>query len=233
MAYTARTLITRAWYLSGIVARELQTVTGDQINDGLYLLNALLDWKAVQVDLIPYWTYYEFTAVIGQEAYYLPNVLQIQSATFNVDVIRYSMDWTGITKYFGTTRVDNIESLPFNWTFLRGLGGGTFYMYFLPQGNYPIKIIAKFGLTNVTLDEDLLTVYDPSYIEYLRYALAQYYCSEYGIMFNPESLKILQAIERQLMYVMPPDLEMRKTSILTRGSPLNFADVNLGKGWRP
>lgn len=233
MAYTARTLITRAWYLSGIVARELQTVTGDQINDGLYLLNALLDWKFIQTDLIPYWTYYEFPAIVGQESYFLPNVVQIQTATFNIGVIRYAMDWTGTSRYFGTTRVDNIETLPFNWTFLRGLGGGTFYMYFLPQGPYPIKIIAKFGLTDVTLDEDMLTVYDPSYIEYLRYALAQYMCSEYGIIFNPQSLQILKAIEHQLMYVMPPDLEMRKTSILTRGSPLNFADVNLGKGWRP
>ena len=45
MPYLAQTLITRSWYLSGIVARGAQTVTGDQITDGLMMLNALLDFK--------------------------------------------------------------------------------------------------------------------------------------------------------------------------------------------
>lgn len=233
MAYTARTLITRALFLSGIVARELQSVTAAQISDGLYLLNALLDFKAVQVDLIPYWTYYEFDAVAGQESYFIENLYQIQTVTFNLDTLRYAMDRTGLRKYFGSTRVDDISSLPFNWTFNRGLGGGTLYMYFLPQEAFPIKLLGKFGLTNVELDEDLLDTYDPSYIEYLRYGLAEYICSEYGVLFNPQSAAILKAIEDQLMYIMPPDLAQTKTSVLTRGSPLNFADVNIGRGWRP
>ena len=35
MAYTAQQLITRSWFLSGIIARNLQVPTGDQIYDGL------------------------------------------------------------------------------------------------------------------------------------------------------------------------------------------------------
>ena len=234
MAYTARTLITRSWYLSGIVARNLQSVTGDQIQDGLMLLNALLDWKSIDTDLIPYWTYNtSFTTVPGQETYFIPNCLAIESVTFNIDVVRYPMDFVTRRNYFGSGRIDNISSLPFNWYFNRALGGGTLYLYFLPESNYPLKIMGKFGLQDVTLDEDLSTVYDPSYIEYLRYALAEYMCSEYGIIFNPQSKKIMDKIVRQLMYVTPPDLSMIKTSILTEGSGYNFGDVNIGKGWRP
>lgn len=233
MAYTARTLITRAWYLSGIVARGLQSVSGDQAVDGLFLLNALLDWKAVQIDLIPYWTYYEFPAVANQEKYFIPNLFAIESLTFNIGVVRYSMDYSTRHNYFGTSRVDNISTLPFNWYFNRVLGGGDLYIYFKPEADYPLKLMGKFGLTNVTLDTDMELTYDPSYIEYLRYALAQYMCSEYGITFNPESKKILKNIEHQLMDVSPPDLSMIKTTILTQGNPLNFGDVNIGRGFRP
>lgn len=233
MSYTARHLISRAWYLSGIVARRLQSVTGDQATDGLFLLNALLDWKSIQIDLIPYWTYYEFPAVIGQEQYFIPNLYAVETLTFNIGDVRYSTEFLTRSKYFGSGRVDNIDSLPFNWYFNRSLGGGSIYLYFKPQGQYPIKLMGKFGLQNVDLDTDLLAIYDPSYLEYLRYALAQYMCSEYGILMNPESLKILKAIERQLMDVSPPDLSIRKSSILTKGSGINFGDVNIGKGWRP
>lgn len=233
MAYTARQLITRSWYLSGIVARRLQSVTGDQINDGLFLLNSLLNWKSIQIDLIPYWTYYEFPAVVGQESYFIENLIAVESLTFNLQDVRYSTEPVTRTQYFATGRVDDINSLPSVWYFNRTLGGGTIYLYFLPQDTYPIKIMAKFALTDVTLDTDLLTVYDFSYCEYLRYALANYMCSEYGIIFNPESMQILKQIQRQLMDVSPPDLSLRKSSMLVEGSGINFADINIGRGWRP
>lgn len=248
MAYTAETLITRAWYLSGIVARNLQTVTGDQIQDGLLLLNALLDWKQIQTDLVPYWTYIELPAVPSQEFYFLPFVADIESVTFNINEIRYPMDYTTRRVYYGSGRVDNISTLPFNWNYNRALGGGYLALYFKPQSNFPLKIMCKLFLTDVTLSTDLTNIsstlpytfinssnqgYDTSYIEYLRYALAQYMCSEYGIIFNPESEKILKSLSRTLMDVSPPDISMIKTSILTEGSGYNYGDINLGKGWRP
>ncbi len=232
MPTTARELITRSWYLSGIVSRGAQTVTGDQITDGLYLLNALLDWKTVETDLIPYWTYYTFPTVANQEVYELENIYEIESATFNDGVVRYSMEYITRRNYFGSGRIDNISSLPFNWTFNRQVGGGLFYLYFLPETVYPIKIMAKFGLQNVTLNTDM-SLYDAAYREYLRYALAEYMCSEYGIIFNPQSAQILKSMKRTLMYVSPPDLSVIKYSILSDTPSLNWGDVNLGRGYRP
>lgn len=327
MAYTAQTLITRSWYLSGIVGRNLQVPTGDQITDGLMLLNALLDFKQIETDLIPYWTYIEMPLVGGQEYYYMPNVAAIESATFNIGVVRYPMVDTTRKAYFGSSRVDNIQTLPFNWNYNRGEGGGTLSLYFLPQANYPLKFNAKLFLNEVTsLQQDLTNIFAPlaegfvsniqvtngglgyisiptvtiggtgsgatafatiangsvasvylvnsgsgyttaptvkfsggggtgavaqanisnynfqqtnnagfdsSYIEYLRYALAQMMCSEYGVLFNPESAKILQKYERKLMYMSPPDLSRTGISILTQGTGLNWGDVNIGRGFRP
>src|SRR5215470_3359836 len=103
--YPARLLITRSWYLSGIVARGLQVPTGDQGVDGLFLLNALLNWKTIDTVLIPYWTYYTFNAVANQEKYFIPNLYAVESLTFNDGVVRYATDFVTRRVYFGTSRV--------------------------------------------------------------------------------------------------------------------------------
>lgn len=248
MPYTAQDLITRSWFLSGIVARNLQVPTGDQIYDGLQMLNDLLNFKQIEIDLIPYWTYIELDLVAGQEYYFLPYVAAIESVTFNINVVRYPMDYVSRRNYYGTSRVDNISTLPFSWHYNRALGGGNLALYFLPESNYPMKMMVKLFLVDVTLNMDLTNLteivpytfinssnqgLDTSYIEYLRYALAQYMCSEYGVLFNPESEKILTSYKRKLMYIGPPDLSSIKTSILTDCQGLNWGDINLGRGWRP
>jgi hypothetical protein len=250
MAYTARTLITRALYLSGIVSRNLQTPTGDQINDGLFLLNALLDFKQVETDLIPYYQYITFPCVSGQEFYFLPYVALLESLTFNLDVIRYNMDFVSRTNYYGSARVDNISTLPFSWNYNRSLGGGNLALYFKPDKAYALKAMAKIFLVDVNLNTDLTNItestpytfinnsnqgLDTAYIEYLRYSLAEYICAEYNISFNPESAKKLISMRRQLMYLSPPDLSMQKATILCADSQVgwNWGDVNLGRGWRP
>ena len=133
-------------------------------------------------------------------------------------------------------------------------------MYFIPDSNYQVKQMVKIALVDVNLQTDLQNVlqtqpnsydvpyytnytfinnsiqgYDTSYIEYLRYALARYMCSEYGILFNPQSEKIYQSMIRKLMYMDPPDLTMKKLSILYADSNpgYNWGDVNQGYGWRP
>jgi hypothetical protein len=259
MAYLAQKLITNSWYLSGIVARNLQVPTGDQINDGLQMLNDLLNFKQIETDLIPYYQYITFDCVPSQEYYYLPYVALVESATFNLSYVRYPMSGTSRTNYYGSSRVDNINTLPFSWNYNRALGGGNLAFYFIPDQNYQIKLMVKIFLTDVSLTTDLTNItetfqpndipnytiysfinnsnqgYDTAYIEYLRYSLAAYMCSEYGVLFNPESEKILTSYKRKLMYESPPDLSMKKLTILTADeqSGYNWGDVNLGHGWRP
>ena len=158
MAYTAEQLITRSWFLSGIVARNLQVPTGDQIYDGLQMLNDLLNFKQIETDLIPYWQYITFNAVPTQEFYFLPNVAAIEQSTFNINVVRYPMVSTSRSNYFGSSRVDNIYTLPFSWNYERGVGGGTYGMYFIPDQAYPIKMKAKIFLVDVVLTTDLQDV---------------------------------------------------------------------------
>lgn len=233
MAYSALTLITRSWYLSGIVARNLETVSGDQITDGLFLLNALLDFKASDIRLIPYFTRYAGVFIVGQEEYFIQNLYEIETMTFNLGSVRYPMVEVNRDMYFGSGRVNNIQSLPFSYHLEREKDGSRIYVYFLPNQAYTFNLSGKFALTNVVLGTDLTTVYDEFYIEYLRYALAQMMCNEYNIAFAPEKLDMLKKYEKKLMDVSPPDLTIKKTGIIGNQVVMNWAQANVGLGYTP
>jgi hypothetical protein len=233
MAYTAQQLITRAFYLSQVVSRDLQTPNASQITDGLYLLNAILDYKKTDLRLIPYFTFYEFDTVVNQELYFIPNLLLIDTITFNIGDVRYSMYETTRYEYFGTPRVDNIANLPFSYRAERVLGGLNVYMYFLPGGVYQVKLQGKFGLTDVALNTDLSEIYDFYYIEYLRYELANYICSEWGATFPEQAMKKYEEIRKKLMEVSPKDLALRGQSYFDGQYPIDWQYINLGVGWLP
>jgi len=233
MAYSALTLITRAWYLSGIVARNLETVSGDQVTDGLFLLNTLLDFKASDIRLIPYFTRYAGVFVIGQEKYFIPNLYEIENMTFNIGTVRYPMTSTTRDVYFGNGRVDNINSLPFSYHYERVYGGVDLYVYFKPIDTYVFNLSGKFALTDVTLMQDMSLTYDMFYLEYLRYALAQAMCLEYNIAFAPEKLNMLKQYEKKLQDVSPPDLTMKKVSFMGGRTGLNWAMINVSGGYLP
>jgi hypothetical protein len=233
MAYPVIELINRAYYLSQVVSRELETVSGQQQADALVWLNALLSLKSAYSRLIPYYNLYEFVAVPGVEVYFVPNLVHPETLTFNIGPVRYSTMPQGRRAYQGSGRVDNITSLPFNWNFERALGGANISLYFVPDANYPVKIWGKFGFTDVTLTQDLLVLYDEYYIDYLRYRLAMRICSEFGIPMQPQTVDELRELEENMTDISPPDMTLTKISSLQSEGGINWGDINIGRGWRP
>lgn len=233
MAYTSLQLITRSFYLSQIVARELQTVSGEQITDGLYLLNAMLDFKGTDIRNIPYFRRDTFNAVVGQEEYFIPNLAYLDSLTFNIGDVRYSLEDMTRKQYFGSPRVDNIQSLPYMYRIERELGGSRIFLYFLPQQAYVMKISGKYDFDEVTLQTDLSLTYDGFYIEFLRYGLAKKICEEWGSTFPDESKKALESMEKKIMEVSPPDLSLSKRSYFNGGPVWGWQMINLYKGYTP
>jgi len=231
MAYTTLQLINRAFYLSQVVSRSLETVSGEQVSDGLYLLNALIDFKNTDLRLIPYFQKYNFNAVIGQEKYTIPNLLYVDSLTFNIGDVRYSMFDQSRKQYFASPRVDNITALPFSYRCERDLDGMNIYLYFLPQDTYVMTLMGKFGLTEVDLTTDLLLYYDAYYVEYLRYSLARQICGEYGSTFPDASEKQFQEIQKKLMDVSPADLAITKQTFFSGQSGYDWQHINLSPGY--
>lgn len=156
MGYPVSQLISEAFYTSGIVSREFQTVQGDQELTALLKLNEILTDTAIETDMIPFFTSsYTFPAVVGQEMYFIPNLDDMETLVFFINSIRYQMRKNPRDQYFGSGRAQNVESLPFNWHAERTLGGTNVFIYFFPDQQYPMQATGLFRLQQVSLFQDL------------------------------------------------------------------------------
>jgi hypothetical protein len=233
MTYTVTQLITESYYLSGRVSQSLQTITGYQLNAGLRYLNALLAVKTVNERLIPYFTEYQFDAVVGQESYFIPNLVFAETLTFLYSTVRWSMVQCTRKEYQGSSRAENINSIMQNYYVERCLGGANLFMYFFPDMTYPMKIVGKFSLQSVVLNQDLSTTLDAFYLEYLRYALGEYICQANNITFQPQNKKTLDDFEQQFLDISAPDLTVQNRTRYSGMQMWSWGMLNLGHGWTP
>ena len=232
MAYTTNQLISNAFYAAGVVSREFETVGGVEIGDGLNWLNDIITEKVVDDGMIPYETTYTFNSVIGQEIYTIPNLIQVDTLVFYKNSVRFAMNYTQRNAYFGNNRIQNIQALPYQWYFERQFAGGNLYIYFEPDQAYPFEIHGIFRLTTVALGQDLTLTVDQFYITYLRYALADRICAEYNLDTPPNVIRQLAKYESWINKKSRLlDMSVRKVSTLQNGIGLNWAFVNLGRGW--
>lgn len=234
MTYLASQLITDSYYLSGIVARDLESLSGGQLSDGLVLLNDVIALKTADSRLIPYYTRTdaEFDTVVGQEVYYIENLIEIDPMTFNLGSVRFSMQPMSRREYFGSPRVDNIQSLPFSWHFERVFGGANIYLYFVPNAVYTVKYVGKFSLSDVTEDQDLSLSLDKFYLVYLKFALVEHICADSAITVPPQVSQKLNEIESIITDISPLDLTVEVMSPFQTDGGLNWAYVNF-PGWTP
>lgn len=232
MAYTTENLVADAYYGSGIVSRGFETVTGQQASDGLDFLNDIIADKTVENGLIPYYEEYSFTAVDGQEKYYIENLINIDTFTFFIDSVRYQTTWQGRREYFGSSRADSIRSLPGSWHLEREFGGASLYIYFKPDQAYPLVVWGQFRLSQVTAGQDLSLTLDRFYTNYLKFELMVRLCDEYNYSVPPgvarQWKRYVDAISKKSG---PIDLRMQKMSSLQKRNGINYGQVNIGKGW--
>lgn len=238
---TARTLITSAYYLSGVTAQGFEVVSGDQISTGLELLNEIITFKTAEQSLIPYFTSYNFNFVAGQQSYFIPNLVSAETFTYFIGDVRYSVVPVARKQFRGTSRAD-VNSLPFQWNIERGTSvidgtmvtGSYISVYFFPESAYNCEIWGKFSLTEIpNIDENLSDDFSKFYLDYLKYLLAQYICNTNLKSFPPQAQARLNEYERILIDVSPMDLTTQKVSSLQMPMPNNYAIANLSNGWLP
>ena len=232
MAYTVLKLITNAYYASGIVARDFQTASGSQLEDGLDLFNEIVTDKFVENNMQPYYEKYDFNAVVGQERYFIADLIEVETLTFFINSVRFSSEKKQRIEYFGSSRADNINSLPFSWHFEREKGGGSIYLYFKPSQAFPLQIWGQFGLTESTFNTDLSLTYDQFYISYLKYALANRLCVDFNYEIPPGVADQLRDYEMMISkQVSPLDLRCQKMSTMTDTGTINWGIANLSGGF--
>jgi len=248
MSYSVNKLITNAFYLSKVRSKDFQTVGGDDIAVGLDLFNKVLSQTSANTRMIPYYSEVTVAAVIGQEKYFIPNLVEPFSLTFNMTTVRYATNQLSRREFHSTTRIDGVVALPFNVSFERCHGsyvvggvtkyvsGCDMYVQYLPADIYPFKIWGKFGLDQVTtadLPNDLTTIYDIWYIDYLEHCLTKRICNYYGVPINPEVQAIIEQISANVNDMNPIDLTSRRLNVYGDKNGLGWASVNLGRGFEP
>jgi len=234
VAYTVNQLITRAYYKAGIVSPDLAVVSDTQTSQGLLDLNELIADKTIEDNCIPYYTKYDFFLVIGQQEYFIPKLISTNTATFFLNSVRFSLSKQTRDQFYGSSRALNINSLPAAWNLEACLGGAILSYYFWPDQAYPAQIVAQFRLDSVTINEDLSLTLDQFYINFLMYCLAERLCETWGYTVPPQTAKKLAEYYDNIQSnISPLDTTIIKSSMLQRKPGLNYAQVNLGRGWSP
>jgi hypothetical protein len=238
MAYLARTLITNAYYLSGMVAPDFQTMSGAQASRGLKMLNQILSSQSICQDLIPYFTLYTFNTVAGTEKYTVTGLVQLDSYTvsYTDDKLRMVSSPVSREEYWGTGRVDDLQTLPYRFNPIKTKGGMDLYFYPLPTKVYVVKLWGRFALSSVAFTTDVSLTYDLFYIAYLEHKLAYYICNQHGLNLPQATMKEIEAFEQKLSVTSPPDLSMVKVSLFggNRGADITrTVALSVFGGWMP
>jgi hypothetical protein len=185
--------------------------------------------------MIPYTTtLYNFNSIPGQEMYFIPGLVQVDTLCFFIDDIRYSMSNVSRDVYFGSSRANNIDSLPVTFHAERCFNGTNIFLYFYPNLAYPMQLLGLFKLNEVTASQDLSLTLERFYINYLGYALANRLCIEYGYAIPQDVRMQLQWYQDNISKRSAPmDLKAKTINMFGPMSAINYAQVNIGQGFSP
>lgn len=235
MSYTVTELITKAFYLSGVSSREFQTVSGDQLGEGLGLLNDVLADKTVENNLIPYYKSANFVTVPGQQGYVIADLIEVDTLTFIKSTVRYSCIKVNRDKYFGSNRAMDITSLPITFHCEREFGGAQIYLYFNPDEAYTMELWGQFRLDSVVNNQDLSLTIDRFYINFLKYQVAERICHEYNYAIP---VGVSEQLTKYNYFISKKSglLDLTQQTITTLGDKpfgMNYGIANLSGGWIP
>ncbi|HEY2567191.1 MAG TPA: hypothetical protein VGH95_05770 [Candidatus Aquirickettsiella sp.] len=219
MTYSVTELITKAWNLAGIVAAQAETVSGDQLKDGLEHLNDFLALQNANARIIPHTRIQQLTCVAHSEEMFVQHLLNLDSLTLTEEkpscYLLQSLPLLGRKEYFNQNYPSSFLRPRF-YHLEKTKGGSFLFLSPTPDKAYSLKLVGKFGLTEVNANDDLSAIYDRDYLLYLRYGLADYLCDFYNHPFSAKGK--LKEIERKLLDASPLDLSVEKISMFYSGT---------------
>ncbi len=215
MSYTVRKLITEAYYASGIRSREFQTIEGALISEGLSLLNDFLAVTSANQSKKPYIQTKTFNCIANQEKYKIDGLIYPETISFYIDTnLRMPVNIAGRKEYFGTTKVTDLNTIPYNCTIERVLNGSEVYFYPLPDKAYKIEITGFFSLELIdNLSLDLTTIYDMYYIVFLKHNLIKTICMSEAIQTPLETTEYIAQLDNVVSKIATIDLRKKPRRI--------------------
>lgn len=231
----ASELVTKAWYFSGIVAREANTPNDTQSADGLSNLNSILASFGASGSGIPYTSHTTLNLTPSQQINDIEGLVRLDVLTFNLGHVRFTMKRDTQNNYFNVGRPENIDALPYEYYSERIKGGTRIYLYFFPMPGLILNMAGMYSLpSNLTPGSDLDVYFDRFYQDYLMFKLAERLCGFYDQPFPIKQQQELERYERAIKSMSPIDLSARTTNLFATNNPNAFyAQANFGQGWTP
>ncbi len=229
-------LVTDSYYLSGVVSSELESVSSFQLSNGLTMLNDILAEKSATSTEIPYYDVnYNFNTVAQQEMYFVPNLVEVETITYEVNEVRYGITMLSRREYFGTSRANNVSTLPTTCHFERTRGGANIYFYYYPDSDYKVNVTGKFDLQQLSIGDNVSDSLEDFYISYLKYELAYRISDFYNFEYSARKIQKLAELRSKIFKVAPPDMKIAKSSIFNEDADgvIDYAYANLGSGFVP
>lgn len=220
-------IIKNAYICAGINSAEINDEDPGQIVRGLNALSLVLAEKNFKTCELPYFDTIEVNAVQGQSDYFLQNMYTLETMTFNIGDVRYSMKSSTRRIFKGETRQENVKSLPTEFYYERTNGGLTVSLYFLPVDSYLLKFNGLKGFGNYTLDDELTNYVDLGYQSFIIYQLAIKLCIIFIRPVPQQLMEELRKMEKSMSFVNPPDMTFRYiSSVKKRRGGANTAFAN-------
>jgi len=229
MAVTAYSIVSIAFFIAKIYGRGFTNLTPTNISDGVSALNDILAEKSVDDSLNPYYATYAFDTEPNVETYFIPDLVECDTLTYEFQTLRLPMEFVSRDQYRGSIRANGIDSLPQIYFVERVKGGANLSMYFFPNQIYPFELVGKFALTTAaTPYTDLSLYYDPFYLAYLKAAIALRLCIYYGTEPTQQLLNLMKYYDITMAnQISPPDLSVSKISTLGKNNALNWGVINI------
>jgi hypothetical protein len=208
-------LLQRAYRIIGLNSND-RNLSGAKIQEGLDILNELLDSFFAEPDMIAYFDEVQFNLVTGQKSYEFSNevtadvtsnkIAQLKSVNIIDSNTSYPMwvqkdfiDWE-------VRRVTDRQTRP-SQCYLQNENFKSFLIFdVLPDKNYICKVKAKFALSNVALSTDLETV-PIYYTKFLTLATGRELNSMYpGSIWNDKLEARYEKAKRNITQTSDDDL---------------------------
>lgn len=226
-------LINRAYNLSGIVSRDLDQVQGSEGKDGIFWLNQIVALKSDNGDYLPYYGRYEFVMTPGVREYLIPGYVSVDTVTFFMNGVRFSLVGENRRRFFGDARPENIMSLPYQYYYEKGLGGMKVFFYFNPNQAYPSEVVGLTSLPELVYDTELDDIIDSYYQTFLMFELAEYLCMWNQMSLPPAAQQTLSRMRKKMYNINPKDFRINKVSLLSGPGIVTLGVANLSNGWIP
>lgn len=223
-------IILHALYLIGELGVE-ETPDAFMMEQGIELINEVLDNYNQDNILIPYQTTHTFDFVASQSTYSVSDIissptvnanriLDLVFANYTVESqVTYPLNIVSKAEFYEITRLTTLDTRPGIIFLDKQADRSNLVVYPNPDQGYECKVILKSMLDFLSLGEDISGL-PPNYYGLLKYSLARKFQLVYpSAQWSPVAEQMYQELYENAKNSNETDLTIRPSDLLTSGRP--------------